>query len=54
VNLSAKATVSSVISRIQELSAMGFTHVIFNMPDVYTITPLETFAKEIIPAVAGL
>jgi hypothetical protein len=24
------------------------------MPDVYKITPLETFAKEIIPAVAEL
>jgi hypothetical protein len=24
------------------------------MPDVYTITPLETFAKEVIPAVADL
>jgi F420-dependent oxidoreductase-like protein len=54
VNLSAKATVSSVISRIKELSAMGFTHTIFNMPDVYSIAPLRTFAKEIIPAVAGL
>ncbi len=54
VNLSAKDTVSSVISRIKELSAMGFTHAIFNMPDVYSITPLEIFAKEIIPAVAEL
>jgi hypothetical protein len=33
---------------------MGFTHAIFNMPDVYKITPLETFAKEIIPAAAEL
>jgi hypothetical protein len=33
---------------------MGFTHVIFNMPDVSQITPLETFAKDIIPAVADL
>jgi hypothetical protein len=33
---------------------MGFTHAIFNMPDVYEITPLETFAKEIIPEVSGL
>jgi hypothetical protein len=33
---------------------MGFTHAIFNMPDVYQITPLETFAREIIPAVAEL
>ena len=54
VNLSAKDTASGVIDRIQKLSEMGFTHAIFNMPDVYKITPLETFAKEIIPAVAGL
>jgi F420-dependent oxidoreductase-like protein len=54
VHLSAKDTAGSIISRIKELSAMGFTHAIFNMPDVYSMTPLETFAKEIIPAVAGL
>ncbi|MEP7135137.1 MAG: TIGR03560 family F420-dependent LLM class oxidoreductase [Chloroflexota bacterium] len=54
VHLSEKDTIGSAISRIKELSAMGFTHVIFNMPDVYTITPLETFAKEIIPAISGL
>jgi F420-dependent oxidoreductase-like protein len=54
VHLSKKDTVDSVIKRIQELSTMGFTHTIFNMPDVYKIAPLETFAKEIIPAVAKL
>jgi len=54
VHLAGKDTVVSVISRIQELSKMGFTHAIFNMPDVYKITPLETFSKEIIPAVAEL
>ncbi len=54
VHLSAKDTVDGVIDRIQKLSEMGFTHAIFNMPDVYKITPLETFAKEIIPAVVGL
>lgn len=54
VQLSGKDTAASVISRIKELSAMGFTHTIFNMPDVYSITPLETFAKEIIPVVAEL
>jgi alkanesulfonate monooxygenase SsuD/methylene tetrahydromethanopterin reductase-like flavin-dependent oxidoreductase (luciferase family) len=54
VHLSGKDTVDSVITRIKELSAMGFTHAIFNMPDVYTIKPLDTFAKEIIPSVAGL
>ena len=54
VHLSGKDTAGGVIDRIRELSAMGFTHAIFNMPDVYTITPLEIFAKEIIPSVAGL
>jgi F420-dependent oxidoreductase-like protein len=54
VHLSGKDTVDRVINRIEELAEMGFTHAIFNMPDVYEMTPLETFAKEIIPAVAGL
>ena len=54
VHLSGDDTVQSVINRIKELSRMGFTHAIFNMPDVYKITPLETFANEIIPAVAEL
>ena len=54
VHLSGKDTVDGVIRRIKDLSAMGFTHAIFNMPDVYKIEPLETFAREIIPAVAGL
>ncbi|HHY54825.1 MAG TPA: TIGR03560 family F420-dependent LLM class oxidoreductase [Chloroflexi bacterium] len=54
VHLSGDDTVESVISRIKTLAAMGFTHAIFNMPDVYKLAPLETFGKEIIPAVAGL
>ena len=54
VNLSGKDTVAGTLRRIKELSAMGFTHAIFKMPDVYSIKPLETFAKEIIPSVAGL
>lgn len=54
VHLSGGDTVAGTINQLKELSTMGFTHAIFNMPDVYTITPLETFAKEIIPAVADL
>ena len=54
VHLSENDTVESVMKAIKDLSKMGFTHAIFNMPDVYKITPLETFAKEIIPAVAEL
>ncbi len=54
VHLSGDDTVDSIISRIKTLAAMGFTHAIFNMPDVYKISPLETFGREIIPAVAEL
>jgi F420-dependent oxidoreductase-like protein len=54
VHLSGDDTADSVVSRIEELSGMGFTHAIFNMPDVYEITPLATFAREIIPAAADL
>ncbi|MCA9867100.1 MAG: hypothetical protein KC410_11485, partial [Anaerolineales bacterium] len=50
-HLSGKDTVESIMGRLEDLSGMGFSHVIFNMPDVHTITPLETFAGEIIPAV---
>jgi F420-dependent oxidoreductase-like protein len=52
VHLFGDDTVDGVLRRIKELSLMGFSHAIFNMPDVYKITPLETFAKEIIPVVA--
>jgi F420-dependent oxidoreductase-like protein len=44
---------SEVIAHCRKLADLGIQHAIFNMPDVETITPLETFAKEIIPAVAG-
>lgn len=54
VHLSGSDTVDNVINRIKVLAEMGFTHVIFNMPDVSKITPLEIFAKEIISEVAGL
>jgi len=54
VHLSGDDTVQSIISHIKGLAAMGFSHAIFNMLDVYTIAPLEVFGKEIIPAVAAL
>jgi hypothetical protein len=46
--------VENVIDRIKELSDMGFTQAIFNMPDVCKITLIEIFVKKIIPAVADL
>ena len=51
IDLSGDDSINGVIKRIKELSSMGFTHTIFNMPDVHKITPLESFANEIIPAV---
>ena len=54
VHLSGEDTVESVMRRLKELADLGFSHAIFNMPDVYEIWPLETFGKEIIPAAAGL
>ena len=39
---------------MKELRALGFTHVLFNMPHAYELTPLRTLAGEVIPAVAGL
>ncbi len=47
-------TVDSILARLKVLSELGFTHAIFNMPNVYEITPLEIFGKEIIPAAAEL
>jgi len=49
-----KATAGEVIKECQGLAALGIQHVIFNMPNVQEITPLEIFGREIIPAVAGL
>lgn len=48
-----KDTVQGLIERCRQLAAMGISHAIFNMPNVYEITPLETFGKEIIPTVAA-
>jgi F420-dependent oxidoreductase-like protein len=49
-----KDSVDDILARLKKLSAMGFSHAIFNMPNVYDIKPLETFAKEIIPAAAEM
>jgi F420-dependent oxidoreductase-like protein len=47
-------TPRGVISLCRELAEAGVTQAIFNLPNVHDITPLETFGKEIIPAVAEL
>jgi F420-dependent oxidoreductase-like protein len=44
--------VSEVIRLCRDLAHLGIQHVIFSVADDYTITPLDTFGREIIPAVA--
>ncbi len=41
----------AIIGRVHALGALGFTHVIFNMPHAYTLTPLRMIGMDVIPAV---
>ncbi|HEU5098000.1 MAG TPA: LLM class F420-dependent oxidoreductase [Roseiflexaceae bacterium] len=45
---------ADVIDQCRSLAELGFQHVIFNMPNVHELAPLEIFGREIIPAVADL
>lgn len=45
---------ADVVAQCRDLAALGIQHAIFNMPNVHEIAPLETFGREIIPAVAEL
>ncbi len=47
-------TAEGVIGLCRELNDAGIQHLIFNMPNVHEIKPLETFGEKIIPAVAEL
>ena len=47
-------TAEEVIERCRELNEAGIQHLIFNMPNVHEIEPLETFGEKVIPAVADL
>jgi alkanesulfonate monooxygenase SsuD/methylene tetrahydromethanopterin reductase-like flavin-dependent oxidoreductase (luciferase family) len=47
-------TAAGVIARCRAQAALGFQHMIFNMPNVAELAPLEIFGREIIPAVAEL
>jgi F420-dependent oxidoreductase-like protein len=52
-NLSEDAmTAEDVINLCREMNEVGIQHLIFNMPNVNDIAPLETFGDKIIPAVA--
>jgi len=43
---------ADVIAVCREQASLGFTHAIFNMPNVHEIMPVETMVNEVIPAVA--
>jgi F420-dependent oxidoreductase-like protein len=47
-----KMSPKDVIALCRSLAALGVQHAIFNLPNVAEIAPLETFKREIIPAVA--
>ena len=47
-------TSEDVIGFCREMSEAGIQHLIFNMPNVHEIRPLETFGEEIIPSTADL
>ena len=47
-------TPAEMIARCKEARALGFQHVIVNMPNVSEIKPLEVIGREVIPAVAGM
>lgn len=42
---------TDVIEECRKLAGIGVQHAIFNMPNVYEITPLEIFGREVIPEV---
>ena len=46
--------VKDIIEDCRQAAELGITHMIFNFADVSSITPLTTFAREIIPAVAAI
>jgi alkanesulfonate monooxygenase SsuD/methylene tetrahydromethanopterin reductase-like flavin-dependent oxidoreductase (luciferase family) len=55
INLSPGAMTSGqVIERCQKLKKIGIQHVIFNMPNVHDVKPLETIGREVIPEVMSL
>jgi F420-dependent oxidoreductase-like protein len=48
-----KLKAKDVIEQCRAQAGLGIQHAIFNMPNVHEIKPVETFGREIIPAVAG-
>jgi F420-dependent oxidoreductase-like protein len=51
--VSGQMSVDQVIGVCRTMADLGFQQIIFNMPNVSEIKPLEIFGKDIIPVVAG-
>jgi F420-dependent oxidoreductase-like protein len=49
-----KMSAADVVKLCREQAAVGIQHVIFNMPNIDEIKPLEIFGSEIIPEIAAL
>ena len=47
-------TPAALIEQCRQLAAVGVQHAIFNLPMDYTITPIETIGREVIPAIRDL
>jgi F420-dependent oxidoreductase-like protein len=45
---------SEYVAQCRPLADLGFDHVIVNVADDHTITPVETFSREVAPALAEL
>jgi F420-dependent oxidoreductase-like protein len=46
------ASAGAIIEQCRQLAAVGLQQVIFSIPTVHELTPLEIFGRDIIPAVA--
>jgi F420-dependent oxidoreductase-like protein len=49
-----KQSTADVVGQFRELSRLGVSHAIVNIPGVHELTPIAAFGKEVIPAVAEL
>ncbi len=49
-----QASAEDILRQCRALAALGFQQVIFNMPNVQALTPLQVFGDAIIPAVRDL
>jgi F420-dependent oxidoreductase-like protein len=48
-----KMSTAEVVAQCKALADVGVDQAIFNMPNVHEIKPLETFGREVVPAVAA-